>query len=91
VLVGRRSKFFLSLLGGECVTDGTGRIDGTYVDKSGVSLLKNGGTQILATHDSIYGPGGQDVFTVGDGPILVYHYYTSSGSYVRPFSLFQRQ
>jgi hypothetical protein len=30
----------------------------------------------------IIGPGGQDVFDDTDGPILVYHYYTSSGSYV---------
>ncbi|KAI3621305.1 arabinan endo--alpha-l-arabinosidase [Moniliophthora roreri] len=28
----------------------------------------------------IVGPGGQDIFDDGDGPILVYHYYTSSGS-----------
>ena len=30
----------------------------------------------------IVGPGGQDVFTDGDGPILVYHYYTSAGNNV---------
>ncbi|PVF96554.1 endo-1,5-alpha-L-arabinosidase [Serendipita vermifera] len=55
-------------------------ISGTYKDKSGKSLKSGGGTIVLATHDSIIGPGGQSVYTDGDGPILVYHYYTSSGS-----------
>jgi hypothetical protein len=30
--------------------------------------------------EKIIGPGGQSVYTDGDGPILVYHYYTSAGS-----------
>ncbi|KAG6837620.1 hypothetical protein H0H93_006141 [Arthromyces matolae] len=57
---------------------------GGYVDQSGVSLLNGGGTLVLQTHDSIYGPGGQDLMTDNDGPILVYHYYTSTGSYLMP-------
>ncbi|KAJ7982789.1 glycoside hydrolase family 43 protein [Mycena polygramma] len=55
---------------------------GGFVDASGVSLLNGGGTLVLGTHDSIVGPGGQDVMTDTDGPILVYHYYTSSGSFL---------
>ncbi|KAI0785423.1 glycoside hydrolase family 43 protein [Irpex lacteus] len=57
-------------------------INGPYTDQSGVALMSGGGTLVLGTHDNIYGPGGQDLFTDGDGPILVYHYYTSSGSYL---------
>jgi hypothetical protein len=47
-----------------------------------VSLLNSGGTEILGTHDSIYGPGGQDIMTDTDGVIMVYHYYETTGSYV---------
>ncbi|PBK85632.1 glycoside hydrolase family 43 protein [Armillaria gallica] len=57
-------------------------ISGTYYDKSGVSLLSGGGTLVLESHDAIYGPGGQDILEDGDGPILVYHYYTSAGSFL---------
>ncbi|KAI0691978.1 glycoside hydrolase family 43 protein [Cytidiella melzeri] len=57
-------------------------INGPYVDQSNVALTSGGGTLVLETHDSIYGPGGQDLFTDSDGPILVYHYYTSTGSYL---------
>lgn len=53
-----------------------------YVDKSGVALTSGGGTLVLGSHDSIIGPGGQDIMQDGDGPILVYHYYTSSGSFL---------
>ncbi|KAF9027520.1 glycoside hydrolase family 43 protein [Hymenopellis radicata] len=53
-----------------------------YVDASGVALTAGGGTLVLGTHGNIYGPGGQDIMTDGDGPILVYHYYTSSGSFL---------
>ncbi|KAH7338032.1 arabinanase [Rhizoctonia solani] len=55
-------------------------ITGPYVDKSGVALMSGGGTQILASHGSIVGPGGQSVFRDKDGWILDYHYYTSTGS-----------
>ncbi|KAF5328660.1 hypothetical protein D9619_011678 [Psilocybe cf. subviscida] len=55
-------------------------VTGGYKDKNGVDLTAGGGTLVLGTHGSVVGPGGQDVFTDGDGPILVYHYYTSSGS-----------
>ncbi|KAJ6466361.1 glycoside hydrolase family 43 protein [Mycena sanguinolenta] len=55
---------------------------GGFVDASGVSLLNGGGTLVLGTHDSIVGPGGQDLMTDTDGTILVYHYYTSAGSFL---------
>lgn len=46
-------------------------ITGPYVDRNGVPLLNDGGTQVLATHGSIIGPGGQTVFD----HLLLYHYY----------------
>ncbi|KAF9454809.1 glycoside hydrolase family 43 protein [Macrolepiota fuliginosa MF-IS2] len=55
---------------------------GGFVDQAGVSLLNGGGTLVLGSHDSIIGPGGQDLMVDGDGPILVYHYYTPSGSFL---------
>jgi arabinan endo-1,5-alpha-L-arabinosidase len=55
-------------------------ITGPYVDRSGVAMTSGGGTEILASHGSIHGPGGQSVFTDVDGAILVYHYYADSGA-----------
>ncbi|KAL0960853.1 hypothetical protein HGRIS_005869 [Hohenbuehelia grisea] len=57
-------------------------VTGPYTDKSGVSLTSGGGTLVLGSHDNIIGPGGQDVMTDTDGPILIYHYYTSAGSFL---------
>ncbi|KAF5361685.1 hypothetical protein D9758_007337 [Tetrapyrgos nigripes] len=57
-------------------------VDGGYVDQDGVPLTEGGGTLVLGTHGNIVGPGGQDVFDDVDGPILVYHYYTSAGSFL---------
>lgn len=55
---------------------------GGFIDQAGVSLLNGGGTLVLGSHDSIIGPGGQDLLLDGDGPILIYHYYTPSGSFL---------
>ncbi|KDR72242.1 hypothetical protein GALMADRAFT_74069 [Galerina marginata CBS 339.88] len=54
-------------------------ITGPYLDESGTSMLSGGGTTILASHDSIHGPGGQSVFQDKDGWIIDYHYYPDSG------------
>ncbi|RDB17969.1 Extracellular endo-alpha-(1-_5)-L-arabinanase 1 [Hypsizygus marmoreus] len=56
--------------------------NGGFVDKSGVALTAGGGTLVLGTAGNVIGPGGQDLMTDGDGPILVYHYYTPSGSFL---------
>lgn len=48
---------------------------GPYVDANGVSANAGGGTQILATHGYVIGPGGQTVMHDSDGDVLVYHYY----------------
>ncbi|CAE6468438.1 unnamed protein product, partial [Rhizoctonia solani] len=57
-------------------------ITGPYVDQSGVALTSGGGTLVLASHDSIIGPGGQSVFQDTDAWVIDYHYYTSSGSWL---------
>ncbi|MEV6347645.1 arabinan endo-1,5-alpha-L-arabinosidase [Actinoplanes sp. NPDC051851] len=55
-------------------------ITGPYKDRAGTLTTAGGGTEILATHDSIYGPGHPAVFTDSDADVLVYHYYNSSGT-----------
>lgn len=56
--------------------------NGPYVDANGVSMLKGGGTKILATHGSVVGPGGESVVhDDGDNhDLLVYHYYDANNS-----------
>jgi arabinan endo-1,5-alpha-L-arabinosidase len=55
-------------------------ITGPYRDRAGTYTTAGGGTEILATHGSIYGPGHPAVFTDTDADVLVYHYYNSSGT-----------
>ncbi|KAL4915634.1 Arabinan endo-1,5-alpha-L-arabinosidase C [Aspergillus aurantiobrunneus] len=49
---------------------------GGFVDREGRSCLTdNGGTTVLASHDNVYGPGGQGVFEDSSrGWVLYYHY-----------------
>ncbi|TEA11177.1 Bifunctional purine biosynthetic protein ADE1 [Colletotrichum sidae] len=55
-------------------------ITGPYVDKNGVSMLNGGGTEVMASHGSINGPGHPAVFTDADADVLVYHYYTAQNA-----------
>lgn len=55
-------------------------ITGPYLDRNGVAMTSGGGTEILATHGSVVGPGHQAVLSDTDAWVLVYHYYTSAGS-----------
>ncbi|MFC9692057.1 arabinan endo-1,5-alpha-L-arabinosidase [Kribbella sp. NPDC056951] len=55
-------------------------VTGPYRDRNGTDLNAGGGTQILASHDTIHGPGHQDVFPDTDHDILVYHYYANDGT-----------
>jgi arabinan endo-1,5-alpha-L-arabinosidase len=41
-------------------------------------MTSGGGTEILAGHGSIHGPGHQAVLADADGDILVYHYYADN-------------
>jgi arabinan endo-1,5-alpha-L-arabinosidase len=55
-------------------------ITGPYVDRNGVAMTNGGGTEIMATHGGVVGPGHQAVLQDTDNWLLVYHYYTSTGS-----------
>ncbi|KAH8687433.1 arabinan endo-1,5-alpha-L-arabinosidase A [Tricladium varicosporioides] len=65
---------------------------GGFVDKSGVACTANGGTVLLESHGTTYGPGGQGVFTDSSGPVLYYHYAKTTvglgdGSYLFGWNL----
>jgi arabinan endo-1,5-alpha-L-arabinosidase len=55
-------------------------VTGPYVDASGVGMLNNGGTQVLASHGTVIGPGGQSILADTDGDLIVYHYYDGNDS-----------
>ena len=51
------------------------RVTGPYLDREGVPMLTGGGSELQATHGRFVGPGGQEVYSDGISPHLVYHYY----------------
>ncbi|KAB1110919.1 family 43 glycosylhydrolase [Micromonospora aurantiaca] len=53
---------------------------GPFVDRAGRDMLAGGGTQILASHGSVHGPGHQAVLADTDGDVLFYHYYAENGA-----------
>ena len=53
---------------------------GPFLDRNGTDMLAGGGTQILASHGSVHGPGHQAVLADSDGDYLVYHYYADNGA-----------
>jgi len=55
-------------------------VTGPYADRNGTPLTSGGGTEVLAGHDAIHGPGHQAVLTDVDGDVLFYHYYADSGA-----------
>jgi arabinan endo-1,5-alpha-L-arabinosidase len=55
-------------------------INGPYVDRNGAAMTSGGGTEILAGHGSVHGPGGQSVVADAGGDLLVYHYYADDGT-----------
>lgn len=55
-------------------------VSGPYVDRNGTRMTSGGGTQVLAGHGSIHGPGGQSVIADTDANVLFYHYYANSGA-----------
>jgi arabinan endo-1,5-alpha-L-arabinosidase len=55
-------------------------VTGPYVDRNGVPMTSGGGTEILAGHDSIHGPGHQAVFADAGTDVLAYHYYADNGA-----------
>jgi arabinan endo-1,5-alpha-L-arabinosidase len=55
-------------------------ITGPYVDRNGTAMTSGGGTQMLAGHGSIHGPGHEAVIEDTDANALFYHYYANSGA-----------
>ncbi|WP_410592254.1 arabinan endo-1,5-alpha-L-arabinosidase [Amycolatopsis sp. lyj-23] len=55
-------------------------ITGPYADRAGVPMTSGGGTEILAGHGSVHGPGHEAVLADNDGDLLVYHYYADNGT-----------
>ncbi|CAI6092568.1 unnamed protein product [Clonostachys chloroleuca] len=55
-------------------------LSGPYTDKSGTSMLSGGGTEVMASHGSIHGPGHPAVLSDSDADVFVYHYYANSGA-----------
>jgi arabinan endo-1,5-alpha-L-arabinosidase len=55
-------------------------VTGPYVDRAGTPMTSGGGTQLLATHGSVIGPGHPAVLGDTDGDLLFYHYYTAGGA-----------
>ncbi|OKI13130.1 arabinan endo-1,5-alpha-L-arabinosidase [Nocardiopsis sp. TSRI0078] len=55
-------------------------ITGPYRDRAGTAMTSGGGTEVLAGHGGVHGPGHQDVFADTDNDILAYHYYTDDGT-----------
>ena len=48
---------------------------GSFVDKNGKACTSSGGSVLLESHGTTYGPGGQGVFTDSSkGLVLYYHY-----------------
>ncbi|MFD1538540.1 arabinan endo-1,5-alpha-L-arabinosidase [Nonomuraea guangzhouensis] len=55
-------------------------VTGPYVDRNGTAMTSGGGTQVLAGHGSVHGPGHQAVITDSDADVLFYHYYADNGA-----------
>ncbi|MER7729153.1 arabinan endo-1,5-alpha-L-arabinosidase [Streptomyces sp. NPDC096323] len=55
-------------------------VTGPFTDRNGVAMTAGGGTEILAGHGSIHGPGGQSILADTDHDILNYHYYADNGT-----------
>jgi arabinan endo-1,5-alpha-L-arabinosidase len=51
---------------------------GPFVDRNGTAMTAGGGTEVLAGHGDVHGPGGQSVIADTDGDVLVYHYYAGA-------------
>ncbi|RAK98083.1 arabinan endo-1,5-alpha-L-arabinosidase [Aspergillus ibericus CBS 121593] len=55
---------------------------GNFVDKNGVACRESGGSPVLESHGTVYGPGGQGVYDDPKyGTILYYHYINTEIGY----------
>lgn len=53
---------------------------GPFYDRGGLDLMDGGGTILLSTHGTVYGPGGQSVLLARSQPVMVYHYYDGANN-----------
>jgi arabinan endo-1,5-alpha-L-arabinosidase len=53
-------------------------VTGPYRDRNGIAMTAGGGTEMLAGHDGVHGPGHQAVFADSDADVLAYHYYAAN-------------
>jgi arabinan endo-1,5-alpha-L-arabinosidase len=53
---------------------------GPFTDRAGAAMTAGGGTQVLAGHGGVHGPGHEAVIADSDADVLVYHYYADSGA-----------
>ncbi|KAJ5297252.1 uncharacterized protein N7443_008145 [Penicillium atrosanguineum] len=62
---------------------------GAFVDADGTACTNSGGTTVLASHSTVYGPGGQGVYDDPSlGPVLYYHYVDTTVGYADGDKLF---
>ncbi|PQE28356.1 glycoside hydrolase family 43 protein [Rutstroemia sp. NJR-2017a BBW] len=58
------------------------KVTGGFVDKNGKDCRANGGTEVLASHDHVYAPGGQGLYMDPKyGPVIFYHYVDTTVGY----------
>ncbi|QSZ31195.1 hypothetical protein DSL72_000758 [Monilinia vaccinii-corymbosi] len=53
--------------------------EGVFVDRNNNDCRQSHGSILLASHDLVYGPGGQGVLNTSKGPLLYYHYANLKG------------
>ena len=53
---------------------------GPFLDRDGRAMTDGGGTQVLASHGAIHGPGHQAILGDTDGDYLIYHYYANNNA-----------
>lgn len=51
------------------------KVTGPYLDRKNVKMTDGGGTEVMASHGSIIGPGHPAVLHDGSKDYLIYHYY----------------
>ncbi|PLB35230.1 arabinan endo-1,5-alpha-L-arabinosidase [Aspergillus candidus] len=65
------------------------KVDGGFVDSDGIPCTEGGGTVVLESHDTVYGPGGLGVYDDPTlGPIMYYHYVDTDIGYADGQKLF---
>ena len=54
------------------------KITGPYVDRNNVEMMRGGGTEILASHGNMRGPGGEDVYLDNGVYRMIHHWYDAN-------------